>query len=349
MSKTITINDIANELGLSRNTVSKVLNGKKVPEQTKKIVMDKAIELGYKNLNLVSSNDSYLRNQKILLLTSKALFNLNFFLSIVRGIENTVKKYDFELIQYTFNFSTLTSYKDLSTYIKALHVNGIICIESFENEFIKELLSQEVPVVFIDFTSSITDFKGNFDIVMMENIDVVKQLCNLLIKQSNCKTFGFVGDYTHCKGFYERFIGMKEALFANNIEYQPSYSITFDDSFTYGDSKQMQKVLSEMLELPDCFICANDFIALSLMSALKALGKKIPEDIQVVGFDNIHESRISEPPLTTINTDKEYLGKQALNTLINRIKHPKDKNRIVYTETNIILRQSTKPIKLKSY
>lgn len=347
MNKTVTINEIANELGLSRNTVSKVLNGKKVPEQTKKIVMDKAIELGYKNLNIVSSNDSYLRNQKILLLTSKTLFNLNFFLSIVRGIEATVKKYDFELLQYTFNPSILASYKDLSTYIKALSVDGIICIESFDNKFIKELLAQEVPVVFIDFTSSITDFKGNYDIVMMENLDVVKHLCSTLIKQLNCRNFGFVGDYLHCKGFYERFIGMKEALFVNKIEYQPSFSITFEDSFPYGDSKQMQKVISEMPKLPDCFICANDSIALSLISALKALNYRIPEDIQVVGFDNIHEARISEPPLTTINTDKEYLGKQALNTLLNRIKHPKEKNRIVYTETNIVLRQSTKPIKIK--
>lgn len=344
MSKIVTIQDIANELNISRNTVSKALNGKYVPEKTHQLVIEKAIELGYKELDFVYTKSEYLRNQKILLLTSRSLSNLYFFLSIVRGIESTVKKYDFELLQYTFNASTPSAYKDLSSYVRALNVDGIICIESFEHRFIKEILQLDVPVTFIDFVVDSTSFQGKYDVVIMENMDVVTSLCMTLSQKHRIRKFGFVGDYMHCRGFYERFVGMKEALFFLNIPYESKYSLTMEDSFPYGDPKEMLKKLDDMADLPQAFICANDSIAISLIQALRLKNIKVPEQISVVGFDNIAECRVSVPTVTTINTDKEYLGRQALNTLLYRIKHPNDKNRFVSISTNIIYRGSTKPL-----
>ena len=86
MKKNITIQDIANELGLSRNTVSKALNGGHLPEKTKTLVINKAKEMNYKNLN-VSEAKIKQNNYKILLLSGKPLNNMNFFLPIMRGID----------------------------------------------------------------------------------------------------------------------------------------------------------------------------------------------------------------------------------------------------------------------
>jgi LacI family transcriptional regulator len=346
MSKAVTIQDIADELGLSRNTVSKTLNNQIVPEKTRKLVFDKAIELGYKGLNYASGKSEYLRNQKIMLLTSRTLSNLNFFLSIVRGIEAMVKKYDFELLQYTFNATTPSAYRDLGNYVKAINIDGIICIESFEERFIKMLLGLNIPTTFIDFPHFSVDIPGQYDIVMMTNTNAINRLCSELIDQQQMKQFGFVGDYLHCRGFYERFLGMREALFLHGIPYKSEYSVTLEDTFPYGNPKELKKELLKMSGLPQCFVCANDSIAISLIETLKAMNKRIPEDVSVIGFDNIAEGRIASPAITTVNTDKEYLGRQALVTLLNRIKHPDEKNRIVYTATNIMYRNSTKPIRI---
>ena len=346
MPKTaVRIQDIANDLGLSRNTVSKALNNQPVPEKTRKVVFDKAIELGYKGLNYASGKSEYLRNQKIMLLTSRTLSNLNFFLSIVRGIEATVKKYDFELLQYTFNAQTPSAYRDLGTYVKAINVDGIICIESFEERFIKMLLGLQIPTTFIDFPHFSVDIPGTYDIVIMMNADPVTRMCNELIAQHRVKKFGFVGDPMHCRGFYERFLGMREALFQQKIPFDSSYSVLEPDTFPYGNPKELKKEFLDMKELPDVLVCANDSIAISACDALKQMGKKIPDDISVIGFDNVAEGRVANPAITTVNTDKEYLGRQALITLLNRIKHPDEKNKIVYTQTNIVWRNTTKPIR----
>lgn len=343
--KAITIQDIANELGLSRNTVSNVLNGKPMPAKTHQLVFDKAIELGYKSLNYASGKSEYLRNQKIMLLTSRALSNLNFFLAFVRGIETTVKKYDFELLQYTFNPKNPNAYKEFSTYVKALHLDGIICIELFEEKFIKDLLALDIPITFVDFPHMNVDISGKYDIVIMMNTDAVMKICSDQIKAHQYRKFGFVGDYRHCRGFYERFLGMREALFRHNLVYNPTYSLTFDDTFPYGNPKELKKELSLMKELPECFVCANDSIAISLIDALKQMKIAIPSQVAVIGFDNIAECRISDPSITTIHTDKEYLGRQALVTLLHRIKHPDEKNRIIYINTQIVYRDSTRPIR----
>lgn len=339
MPKSIKINDIANEVGLSRNTVSKALNGLYVPEKTKKIVLEKAIALGYKSLNITAVETGYLRNQKILLLTTHPLANLNFFMFIIKGVESTVSKYNFELLQYTFNPNT--TYRELNNYIKLLNLDGIICIETFDEKIVNHLLSLEIPTVFLDFCGGDANFQGKFDIVMMENIRSVGRLCEEMIHKFHKKTFGFVGDFRHCRGFYERFLGMKEAMFFQNLPFDAKMSLTLPDNFPYGNPQKLKDELAQMGSFPEVFVCANDSIAISLIKALKLLNKRIPEDIAVIGFDDIAEGRINLPTITTVRVDKEYLGKQSLDVLLNRIKHPNDKNRIIYVDTLEIYREST--------
>lgn len=339
MKKAIKIIDIANELGLSRNTVAKALNGNRVPDQTRQLVFEKAAELGYKGMGSSQLEISYLRNQKILILTSHPLSNLSFFMALIRGIESTVRTYNFELLQYTFNENT--TYRELNTYIKGLNLNGIICIESFSEKFIKQILSLEIPIVFIDFIYQDKTIPGYYDIVAMSGFRQIKEVCDYLIDKHRLTTFGFVGDYRHCLGFYERFSGMRESLFNAKITYDSSYSLLMADTFAYGDAIKLKDKIIEMNQLPQVFVCANDFIASSMIKALTMMGKSVPRQVAVIGFDNSVESRVASPKITTVHVDKEYLGKQALLVLLNRIKHPKEKNRIVYVDTEIIIRESS--------
>lgn len=339
MKKRVTINDIARELDMSRNTVSKVLNGHPMPSRTRNLVLEKAIELGYKSMGVVSKSFGYLRNQKILLITSRPLTSLNYFMAILRGIEETVRKYNFELIQYTLNENTTA--RELNDYLKLLNISGIICLESFDQSFIKHLINLKLPTVFVDFLAGYSYPKGNYDIVTSNNMMYVYKVCNALINEHNITTWGFVGDDKHCLGFQERYLGLKQALSSNNIVENHYFHITEPDHFSYGDVSAMVDLLKRMETLPRGFICANDFIAQSLSKALLQLKYKIPQDVVVVGFDDTIEAKVTEVPLTTIGVDKNFLGKETIRTLIHRIKHPKEKCRTIYLESKIIQRKST--------
>ena len=104
MKTAVTIKDIADQLGLSRNTVAKALNGKYVPESTRTLVLDKARELNYKSMGEKSA-DAAEKPKRILLLSGKPLINLNFFVPIIRSIENFCYSNHHVLFQYTFNSS----------------------------------------------------------------------------------------------------------------------------------------------------------------------------------------------------------------------------------------------------
>ena len=88
----ITIQDIADSLGLSRNTVSKALNGQYVPPRTREAVLNAAIDLGYKSYQTVASSDAENPHRRIVLITSKMLMTMTFFIHVVRGIESALSE-----------------------------------------------------------------------------------------------------------------------------------------------------------------------------------------------------------------------------------------------------------------
>lgn len=93
--------------------------------------------------------------------------------------------------------------------------------------------------------------------------------------------------------------------------------------------------------LPDVFICANDFVAIDAIRALRNLGVSVPEDIWICGFDDSQEASVMTPRLTSIHIHGQIMGFTAADLLMTRIKEPSLNYRTVYTETNLILREST--------
>lgn len=340
MKKNIVMNDIALALNMSRNTVSKAFNNQYLPEKTKRLILNKAIEMGYKNLDIVSRRETVLYNNNILILTINDIQNLNFFLSVLRGIDNIVVKYSLNLLQYQFD--SLKKINDFKSYVTDQHISGIICLETFNRKYIKNILDLHIPVVFLDSAVDGIENHGDYDVVLMENRNSVKNICKKIIKSTDAKSMGFIGDYNHCLSFYERFVGFQEALFEAELSFNRYYNITEPDEFPYGDVNELSKKLLKMSELPDIFVCANDFLAISLINALKLLNKRVPQDVQVIGFDNTIDARNFEIPLTTIDTDKEVLGNESIATLLNRIKYKENRNRIIHLKTTPIYRSSTK-------
>ena len=335
----ITIQDIANSLGLSRNTVSKALNGQYVPQHTREKVLNAAIELGYKSYHTIAAADAETPHRRIVLITSKLLMTMNFFVHVVRGIESALAEDEnVELLQFT---ATKTSFFNrLVDFLNENKVDGVICMELFRADCVPKLIELGYPTVFFDFPIHISA-TGNYDIVLPESFSSVKNYCLSLISEQDRKKFGFVGDYTHCTSFYERFLAMREAMFLAGLKYDPAYSVSEKDSFPYGNAMELAKVFAKMPALPDCFIAANDTIAIAVIGALKILHKKIPRDVMVVGFDNLPEAKSHDPQLTTFNVDKTGLGRKLLSVLLDRIEHPRQKTQLIYLQSKPIIRQTT--------
>lgn len=338
MKNTVTIQDLANALGMSRNTVSKALNGKHVPAKTRNAVIHAAIEMGYKSYKLAADSEGSLGQKRFLILSSRLLININYYIHVLRGIEESLTDYDIELVQ--FSITNSASFSKFKRYLSDYKVDGIICIEFFKPKYIAELLELGLALVFLDFPLDSSGLKGRYDIVLPESHDAVKNFCMQLIRDDHCQTFGFVGDYTHCRSFYDRFTGMKEALFLSGLPVDLQYSILNDDAMPYEPS-QLANAIAQLPSLPDCFVAANDTIALNMLSALKMLKLHVPRDVKVIGFDNIVEAKYSNPPLTSFNVNKNALGKRIISILLDRIAHPTQTNQIIYISSKTITRAST--------
>ena len=331
--KNVKINDIANELGISRNTVSKVLNGKKMPEKTKKRVLEKAAEMNYKQL-FAQSNQEY----RVLLLSAKPLANINFFIPIIRKIENVCFEKGYQLFQYVC-LSNENTKANLKEYIKNLNIDGIICIETFSSSFVKTIMEFGVPVVFLD--GPVDVFEDSYDIIIQDNYTPIKKIINILADKG-AKSFGFVGDINHCLSFLERYEAMLLETGKRDIPHDSSMDFLFDDASSfYRDTTAMINEIRSKDKLCDAYICANDFIARRFINVLALLGKNCPKDVKVIGFDDSSEAISSHPHLTTMKVDSDDLAATLINILTIRIRHPSVPKKKIIVGATLIENEST--------
>ena len=340
MKKAVTIKDIAEQLNLSRNTVAKALNGQYVPEKTRELVLKKAQEMNYKSLN-VNHIEIGNKRYRILLVSGKPLNNMNYFVPLVKGIENYCYEKNYEFFQHTYNVNR-TPFGSFADYIKELRPDGIVAIECFDKNFIIKLINLDVPICFIDFTAYDVAFNKNYDIISTNDeksvCDIVKMICN----KYKLSKFTFVGDRKHCLSFHERYMGMLKGILSVNGSHSRKDDILCnDESFDYGNSNAIKTEILKLKYKPDCYICCNDFVARNVCNALKSLNIRIPQDALVVGFDNVSEATAFSPELTSFSVDKEFLGIETIRTLVHRIENPDIPSRMITVSTEMILREST--------
>jgi len=338
MKKNVTIQDIANELGLSRNTVSKALNNSSnIPESTKEKVLKKALEMNYKQFAYFDKENINPKNTgNIVLLAGSSPLDPWFWSYVLHGLEKKISDEGYTLSIIIVKPEDMSQLSLPSNFNKE-SVDGIICFEIFDKNYINEIASTNIPIVFIDTTADITYGKIVGDIVLMENDMSTYHLTNELIKRGHSK-IGFIGEYTHCRGFFERWKGFKRALEDANIPLNYQYNIT-EENQPY-DPTWIKQQLESFKELPTAFVCANDHIAIQVMQAIKSMSLNIPNDISICGFDDTSQSLIVDPPLTTVHIPKETLGLYAAEILFQRLRNPNRPFQITYIQTEVKVRDS---------
>lgn len=349
MATKVTIQDIANELQLSRNTVSKAINNTGVlADATREKILRKAAEMGYKQFAYLplfqedtakAAEHSILPSDKreIAMLTTQFLSSSHFSSMMLDRFQSEIEHLHSCTTIHRISPIELKE-KKLPSSLNIQRTAGIICIEVFDYDYAQMLCDLDVPLLFVD--TPVMDMRPplKVDRLYMENrIEVQNAVAHMV--QRGKKRISFAGDKNHCQSFFERYMAYKDA-----VEY---FGLTEGLSTCAMPSGQqnypvsLYETIRRFKTMPDAFVCANDFVAMDLVKALNELGYSVPDDIWVCGFDDSQEASYFAPRLTSIHIHGQIMGYTAANLLMTRIEEPSLNYRTVYTETNLILREST--------
>ena len=349
MATKVTIQDIANELQLSRNTVSKAINNTGVlADATREKILRKAAEMGYKQFAYLplfqedtakAAEHSILPSDKreIAMLTTQFLSSSHFSSMMLDRFQSEIEHLHSCTTIHRISPIELKE-KKLPSSLNIQRTAGIICIEVFDYDYAQMLCDLDVPLLFVD--TPVMDMRPPLkaDRLYMENrIEIQNAVAHMV--QRGKKRISFAGDKNHCQSFFERYMAYKDA-----VEY---FGLTEGLSTCAMPSGQqnypvsLYETIRRFKTMPDAFVCANDFVAMDLVKALDELGYSVPDDIWVCGFDDSQEASYFAPRLTSIHIHEQIMGYTAANLLMTRIEEPSLNYRTVYTETNLILREST--------
>ena len=337
--KRVTIQQIADACRLSRNTVSKVFNQRgSVPETTRQYVLAKAAELGYFSRTLPQTPPASMGTVAVLSCSNP--LNHHFGSMLMKSFTDTICRWGYSVRMYELSAAELAE-RRLPEQLDPDSVAGLLCIELFDRDFLTALSATGLPMVSVDAYCDANRSRFPCDIVTMENVSSVMQLTRQLL-QAGAERLGFVGDMLHCNSFHERWGGFCAALRDAGLQPEPALCILARDGSHYADPDWTEAQLARMPRLPDAFVCANDYHAVKLMQALKHMGRSIPGDVMVTGFDNSPESAVIEPALTTVHIPSSEMGVQAAELLLRRIQSPERPRVLVYVQTVPVFRGSSR-------
>ena len=339
MSTKVTIQDIADALGLSRTTVSKVMNhSPAVSEATRALVLDKAKELNYRVLpQLTPALAPTEPDQNYFALVMHAIpGGIHMGTAVIPGLDQQLRQAGFSLITCAI---TAEEYRDLTLppILRSPSIKAIVCMELFHPEYSRILASLGKPIAFIDACVGFTDLDLNADLLLMDSRNSCRQMLTSLVRNHNLTSIGFVGDANHCISFRERYEAF--LMVGNECGVDTSYRL-LDNDLYYAEAEWLSKRLPKMGPLPQLIFCANDFLASQIMYALESMGKRVPEDVMVCGFDGIYSVPPTLSRLTTISTPANQLGSLAATTLLHKLAFPSEINSSTYLHTKIIYRES---------
>lgn len=333
------IKDIAKEAGVAISTVSNVINETRfVKKDTREKVLKAVEKLNYRP-NIIARG-LRIKSTKAVGVIVPDIAN-PFFSQVIRGMEEVARNRGYTLI-LGCTFYNVEEEKRQTDILLHQFIDGLIFFCGYNSyEHIKMVNNQKVPVVVVD--REIGDPK--IPSVLINNTSAMEMavdyLCSFGHRKIGYLTFSFDKQTT----VRNRYTGYCNGLKKNKIPYSPNFVI-IEDSLRLREIEGTYNVVKGFLEkgeIPTAFITASDFFAYGLVKAIKEHGYKIPQDISVIGFDNIIFSEFIDPPLTTVKQPKKSMGSKAMNLLLDIVEGIKVREKNIVLQTEIIERSSVGP------
>lgn len=309
-----TMKDVARLAGVSTSTVSHVINNNRFVSDAVREKIDAAIrQLNYAPSALARSLKLNQTRTIGMLLTASSN---PFYAEVVRGVENSCYERGYSLVLCNTAGDEERMNRSLETLLQK-RVDGllIMCTESHLPS--AEILNRypSIPSVMMDWAP----FEGSSDIIQDNSLLGGEQATAWLISRGYTRIACIAGPHNKTPARL-RLEGYKQAMAAAGLPVPPGYIVESDFEFQGGFNAMNQ--LLALSDMPQAVFTSNDAMAVGVYHALFQAGLSIPQDIAVIGYDDIELARYMTPPLTTIHQPKDELGELAIDTLIHRLTQP---------------------------
>nr|WP_298681841.1 LacI family DNA-binding transcriptional regulator [uncultured Dongia sp.] len=326
----VTVRDIAREAGVSIGTVSRALkNQPGLAEDTRRQIRAIASKLGYDSGKLQPR-----KVKKLAFLLHRqhnTLANTPFFSAVLHGVEEACRAEGI-----VPSFLSVGPMDPIADQLRLHDPDALLCAGFFEPELLQVFRATGKPIALIDLLAD------GFLSVNPDNQQGGYLATQHLLLQGRKRIAFLSGPLAHYS-IRERFRGHRQALFDAGILADPALEAMTPPGMDVepGAYLAMQQLLA-LKQRPDAVFAFNDSAALSAMRAVQEAGIRVPRDIAIVGFDDIAQTSLSHPPLTTLRIDKEELGRIGVDLLLHG---PGDQGESRILPVELVVRESTVPAK----
>lgn len=338
MAKKVTIYDIAKKLNVTPATVSYALNNvPKISKEMKKKVLDTARSMGYIRDNTAVSLSTGKTHLIALFLPfndiSSAFLQNPFYGEFIGFFEMKIKKAGYDLLiqpQY--------DKKELDRWLIGRGVDAAVVIGTFPKHYSKSFKRLDLPVVLVDVFSDNSEGYVN---IRLDDLEGEYSATKYLIDNGH-RNIAFVGgDIKNSIVDKRRFEGYKKALEDSNIPFNQSY--VFKSETTFDGGERVSKELIKIKGLTGA-ICAADTMAIGIMTGYRKANKLIPNDLSIIGFDDIQSSALLSPGLTTVKQNIKEKATLSADYLLDIIENNDNNPKEIVLKTELISRETVRKI-----
>ncbi|MEO8286627.1 MAG: LacI family DNA-binding transcriptional regulator [Chloroflexota bacterium] len=330
----VTIFDVAREAGVSYGTVSRVLNNRDhVKPETRVAVMQVVDRLGFV-ANQQARSLAGGRSQVIGLLLHG--LSTGYTDEILRGIDAELEAANYDLMLYTTHRRKLKESAYVATITRGMADGLLLLLPRNSEQYLDSLRAREFPCILIDHQGrgdtehsvGATNRQGGYD--------ATRYLIGL-----GHRRIGFVAGTLDLACATDRLEGYRQALADNDIPFDAH--LVSPGDFGQPSGFVAGRALLSLRERPTAVFASNDVMALGVMEAARDSGLSIPDDLSIIGFDDIQQAALVYPPLTTIRQPLEEMGRVATQMLLKLIADPQADIQPVTLPTSLVVRQSCRP------
>lgn len=321
--KKVTIQDIAAEMGLSRNTVAKALNGGLVSPQTRQAVVQKAWQMGYAKLDdklLNEVKNTYRRSNTG---TIMVLFNhmqSTFWTRALAGISNAVNDEGYRMQLHVVDESDKDGEETFR--LIAEDVKGVIFLSVFPICFVKGISRAKLPMTFFNSPVNAQEYIKLGDVINVEGFYSMNSLTDYVIRQKGCTKFAYIGFAEGTRMIQARYLGFLNSCNNNHIQLDERLQYTRPSnniSFSYA---MVEEVVKDMPYIPEAVICEDDDVAKHVALAILQRDPQAVKDVIITGFNNTVEQDFFKNDIITVDVRIEEMGRRLVKSVVDRVKCP---------------------------
>ena len=330
------LREVADRAGVSPATVSRVVNDpSKVNERTRARVESAIRELGYRPSRVARRLRVEGGCSSLVGLVIPDIQN-PFFADLARGVEDAAQRHGYAVFLGNSDDDPEKERRYLEV-MRSESVDGVILPPSSDSdEAAREVIRAGIPFVCVDRRLG----KAKVDTVVVDNVAGAYDAVEHLVQMGH-RRIGFLVGKLDLSTSRERLEGYRRALADHGLEHDPTLVLPGDSRQTTGRERT-----AELLARPDppsALLVGNSLMTLGALEAINAAGVRVPEDLAIVGYDDMPWAMAVSPPLTVVRQPGYELGRQAMELLLQRIREPARSTVVVTLQSELVVRRSSRP------